>query len=82
MTDIEIPTLSIETLDVSVLVSGCGSIGMRHIRNLRNLGITKLSACDPNMDRISDAILGYGVIGYNSLEQALDAGQYLSLIHI
>ena len=80
MTDIEIPTLSIETLDVSVLVSGCGSIGMRHIRNLRNLGITKLSACDPNRDRISDAVLRYGVIGHNSLEQALDAGQYDAVV--
>lgn len=34
--------------DMRVLVAGCGSIGLRHIEVLRDLGLTKLYACDPS----------------------------------
>ena len=33
---------------VSVLVAGCGSIGKRHARILRELGVSDLRACDPS----------------------------------
>ncbi len=36
-----------------VLVVGAGSIGRRHLRNLRALGIAKLAACDPDTARLS-----------------------------
>ena len=33
--------------DLSVLVAGCGSIGRRHARVLRSLGVKDIRACDP-----------------------------------
>jgi predicted dehydrogenase len=33
--------------DLSVLVVGCGSIGKRHARVLRSLGVADIRACDP-----------------------------------
>jgi len=36
----------------SVLVVGAGSIGRRHLGNLRKLGLTKLAACDPHPERL------------------------------
>lgn len=32
---------------LSVLIAGCGSIGRRHARILRELGVTDIRACDP-----------------------------------
>ena len=37
----------------SALVVGAGSIGRRHLGNLKQLGIGKLSACDPNPERLA-----------------------------
>ena len=34
------------------LVLGCGSIGERHIRNLRSLGVRDIVACDTGIDRL------------------------------
>lgn len=39
----------------SVLVVGCGSIGQRHIRNLRGLGIESVLAFDPVGERMAAA---------------------------
>jgi predicted dehydrogenase len=33
--------------ELSVLIAGCGSIGKRHARVLRSLGVTDIRACDP-----------------------------------
>ncbi len=33
--------------DMKVLLAGCGSIGKRHARVLRELGVTRMAACDP-----------------------------------
>jgi predicted dehydrogenase len=33
--------------DVSVLIAGCGSIGRRHARVLRSLGVRDIRVCDP-----------------------------------
>lgn len=37
----------------SALVVGAGSIGRRHLGNLKQLGVSKLSACDPHPDRLA-----------------------------
>lgn len=37
---------------MKILILGCGSIGSRHARNLRSLGITKLVLCDTDESRL------------------------------
>lgn len=37
--------------ELSVLIAGCGSIGKRHARVLRSLGVADLRACDPVADQ-------------------------------
>ena len=38
--------------DLSVLAAGCGSIGKRHTRLLRSMGLRDIRVCDPNPDQI------------------------------
>lgn len=57
----------------SILVVGCGSIGSRHIRNLRTLGLELITACDSDQERLSCVISQYGVTGYDELKKALDS---------
>lgn len=40
---------------MKILVVGCGSIGKRHLRNLKTLGVEELVACDPQQP-LRDAI--------------------------
>lgn len=44
-----------------ILISGAGSIGMRHARNLRSIGMENIVQCDPN-----------GVVEYADFETALE----------
>ncbi|MDE1817928.1 MAG: Gfo/Idh/MocA family oxidoreductase [Thaumarchaeota archaeon] len=37
---------------MKILILGCGSIGSRHAKNLRSLGITKLVLCDADESRL------------------------------
>ena len=37
---------------MSVLLAGCGSIGKRHARVLRSLGLKDIRACDPDADQV------------------------------
>jgi predicted dehydrogenase len=54
-----------------LLVVGCGSIGMRHIRNLLKLGVG-VAACDVDLRRLEETTLSYGLVGYANLEAALE----------
>ena len=58
--------------DLSVLVAGCGSIGKRHTRVLRSLGVTDIRACDP-VPAQRDALLAESpsVKMYNSYDDGL-----------
>ena len=38
--------------DMSVLIVGCGSIGKRHARVLRSLGVADIRACDPRRSSV------------------------------
>lgn len=58
-------------LDYTVLVAGSGSIGQRHLHNLRKLGIEKLVACDPDSDRTTPIIRELGIRSFLDFETAL-----------
>ena len=53
-----------------VLVAGCGSIGMRHLRNLAHLGIGPLLVYDPDRQRSTKAAGAVGANPLTSLEEA------------
>ncbi|MEX0762572.1 MAG: Gfo/Idh/MocA family oxidoreductase [Dehalococcoidia bacterium] len=54
-----------------ILVIGCGSIGMRHIRNLRHIGDFDLLAFDPAPQRLANAVREYEVQPFESIESGL-----------
>lgn len=56
------------------LVVGVGSIGRRHIANLRRLGVRRLWAYDPQRERVDEVEARWGVRGFASLDEALAAG--------
>jgi predicted dehydrogenase len=55
----------------SVLVAGAGSIGRRHMANLRKLGIHKLAAADRDAARLKPVVDELGVEAFADLEEAL-----------
>jgi predicted dehydrogenase len=59
----------------SVLVVGAGSIGRRHLANLRELGITKLAAADNDATRLQKVKNELAVRGFADLAEALRAFQ-------
>jgi len=57
---------------VRVLVVGCGSIGKRHIRNLKRLRVAQIAAVDPREDRRAEVRELFGVTRlFPTLEAAL-----------
>lgn len=56
------------------LVLGCGSIGRRHLANLRQMGLTELAACDPRPEALDRVRRELGVEElYSDAEEALRA---------
>jgi predicted dehydrogenase len=55
----------------SVLVAGAGSIGSRHIANLRQLGTRRLAATDSDAARLEPVVKELAVEGFVDLEDAL-----------
>ena len=55
------------------LIVGCGSIGRRHLRNLKSLGITKLTALDAQPQRAEAVAEELGISTFTSLSQALQS---------
>lgn len=53
------------------LVIGCGSIGKRHIRNLKNLSVHDIIANDIREDRLEEVKKAYGLRTYIDIEEAL-----------
>lgn len=49
-------------VSMKFLVVGCGSIGQRHIRNLRELGEKEIIGCDIDQDKLSEIEQKYGVM--------------------
>lgn len=54
-----------------ILVSGSGSIGRRHMRNLRMLGIENIAVCDPDPDRMIPMVSELKVQPYDDFETAV-----------
>ncbi|MEX2526810.1 MAG: Gfo/Idh/MocA family oxidoreductase [Gemmatimonadota bacterium] len=59
--------------DVPFLVVGCGSIGRRHLGNLKTLGATRLLAFDPSQERRAAAEADFGAEPVAALEEGLAA---------
>jgi predicted dehydrogenase len=55
----------------SVLVAGAGSIGRRHMANLRKLGTRKLAAADPDATRLQPVVDELRVEGFADFDEAL-----------
>jgi len=62
---------SIPFAQYSVLVAGAGSIGRRHMANLRQLGTRNLAATDPDAARLQPVVDDLGVEGFADLDVAL-----------
>ncbi len=62
------------------LVIGCGSIGKRHIKNLRELGITDIVAFDVRADRRSDVTSTFGIETVETLDAAWERRPDVTLI--
>jgi len=56
---------------MKLLVIGCGSIGERHIRNLRSLSVDNILACDTNSDRLHLMKEKYDAEIYKDVDEAL-----------
>ena len=56
----------------SVLVAGSGSIGRRHMKNLRQLGVHKLAACDPDSERLVPVVAELGIKPFSDFALALE----------
>ena len=56
---------------MKLLVIGCGSIGERHIRNLRSLSVDNILACDTNSDRLHLMKDKYDAEIYKDVDEAL-----------
>lgn len=58
--------------DLRFLVVGCGSIGNRHLGNLRSMGIDDIIAVDLDIDRRTAVSSQYGIETYSDLNSALN----------
>jgi predicted dehydrogenase len=59
----------------SALVAGAGSIGRRHLSNLRTLGLTRLAACDPHPERLEYVASEFHVECFPTLKAGLQKFQ-------
>jgi predicted dehydrogenase len=62
------------------LVIGCGSIGMRHVHNLRKLGVTDIAAFDVSQDRRQEVGQRFEIPVFDDLQTALAHGALATVI--
>jgi predicted dehydrogenase len=65
---------------MKALVLGCGSIGIRHIGHLFQLGLTDIWAVDPDSEKRQQATDLYGIPLYSDAEEALQMGPDIVLV--
>lgn len=63
-----------------ILVVGCGSIGKRHIRNLKALKVGEIIVHDAKPDRCREAEEQFGIKTFSSLDEALAQKPDVALI--
>lgn len=59
-------------IDLKGLVIGCGSIGERHINNLRRIGLRHIAICDTDVRKVDNLSLKYKTEKFYDLNSALD----------
>ena len=64
------------------LVVGCGSIGTRHINNLRTLGADQIVACDVNAKRRQEVADRFGISVVRELDEAWEYQPTVALITV
>jgi predicted dehydrogenase len=62
------------------LVVGCGSIGKRHLGNLKFLGADRLMAVDPDESRRQEVVALFDLEAFASLDSALQQSPHVALI--
>ena len=76
MPGIKLNTLKVDSAEgfciMKFLVVGCGSIGERHIRNLKSPLAKDIIACDIRKERLQLMEKKYGIETYDDIEKALD----------
>lgn len=66
--------------ELKILVIGCGSIGERHLHNLRYLGMKKIAISDINKKKISELSSKYKIKKFDDINSALEFEPDVSLI--
>jgi predicted dehydrogenase len=64
----------------SAFVVGGGSIGRRHLSNLRQLGVSNLRVCDPNPDRLAYIWEHYQAASVANMDEGLGSNPDMVLI--
>jgi len=65
------------------LIAGCGSIGRRHLSNLKTLGVSDLILLDKSAERLKAAAEGLTrPLLVKTMDEALDAGPYCAVISV
>jgi predicted dehydrogenase len=65
---------------MKALVLGCGSIGIRHIGHLLQLGVTDVQGADPDSDKCRQAKDKFGIVMSTSPEEALQSAPDIVLV--
>lgn len=67
-------------MNMPILIAGCGSIGSRHARNLRELGATDLLLFDPDKNRAAALAGELSAREFEDIERAYDQEPQMALI--
>lgn len=66
--------------NIKILIVGCGSIGRRHARNLRELGVQDILLLDADQNRTETLARELQIQNFESLESALEQKPHAALI--
>src|ERR1043165_7897479 len=66
--------------EMRFFVLGCGSIGARHIRNLKTLGCDDIIAFDSNVELLAQIALQYAIVPVRSVEEGIAKGPAAALV--